>query len=195
MHREPSDEELVQRCLHDDRDAWETLVLRYGRLVYGLGARAGLSPDDSADLFQTVFLTAYRNLHLLDRPESLQFWLSTIARREAWQAKRKLARERGPAAAGWTMDPDLAGGTAEIPSPLPAADEEMERTERLFLLERGMERLSARCRRLLDYLFFKEPAPSYQEAARALGIPLGSVGPSRARCLKKLKSILGELGF
>lgn len=151
--------------------------------------RAGLSTDDSADVFQTVFLTAYRNLHLLDRPESLSFWLATISRREAWQTRRRLARV---AVAG---SADAADPLQAAASPSPLADEEVERAERTALVHRGLGQIDERCRKLLEILFFQEPALSYEDVARQLGVPLGSIGPTRSRCLEKLRKALHALGF
>jgi RNA polymerase sigma factor (sigma-70 family) len=184
---EPTDAELVRRCLEEDREAWEILVRRYGKLVYGLAMRAGLSADDSADVFQMVLVTAYRNLHLLDRPESLSFWLATITRREAWQTRRRLARM---AVAG---SEEGADPLESIASTAPLADEEVERAQRAAALHRGLDRIDERCRTLLQTLFFKEPVLSYEEAARQLGVPLGSVGPTRSRCLEKLRKALQGL--
>ena len=192
---EVPDSELVRRCLQSDERAWEVLVRRYGRLVYGLAYRSGLSRADCEDVMQTVFLKACRNLKLLDQPDSLGFWLTSIARREASKAKQRLARPgrgRGRADPG-TVIP--AEALPEVASPAPLPDEELERTERLFLIHRGLERLDERCRRLLDELFFRERPPSYEDAGAALGVPLGSVGPTRSRCLEKLGRILRRLGF
>lgn len=183
------DDELVRRCLEKDREAWEALVTRYGKLVYALAMRSGLSSDDSADVFQMVFVTAYRNLHLLDRPESLPFWLSTIARREAWQVSRKLSRRVEP------RPSDASQPLPEVASPTPLPDEEVERVERVGLVHRGLDLLDERCRSLLQLLFFQEPSMSYEEASRTLGLPLGSIGPTRARCLEKLKRSLAKVGF
>jgi RNA polymerase sigma factor (sigma-70 family) len=183
------DDELVRLCLQDDREAWETLVRRYGRIVYGLAVKTGLAPDDAADVFQTVFLSAYRNLHLLDRPESLSFWLATITRREAWHARRKLARSVTISSG------DAANPLDAAAAPAPLADEELERAQRTALLHRALEGMGERCRGLLEMLFFTEPAPSYEDAARSLGVPLGSIGPTRARCLAKLRKALEGLGF
>lgn len=197
---ELSDEELVKRCLRDDRASWEALVRRYGSLVYAIAVRSGLPAEDASDVFQTVFVTAWRNLDLLERPSSVRFWLSTIARREAWRARAALVPEaadvpavaavRGPGSA-------LAGAheSLEVASPGPGADEDVERLERAHLLHRALERVGGRCRRLMELLFFHEPPLGYREAARQLGLPLGSLGPTRARCLDKLKRALDELGF
>ncbi len=76
-----------------------------------------------------------------------------------------------------------------------SADESIERTEQRFQVERGLEQLDDRCRRLLTMLFFSDPAPSYDDIAEQLGMSAGSVGPTRARCLAKLKRILRGMGF
>ena len=182
--RRLSDAEVVDGCLGGDRRCWEALVRRYGRLVYRIASQAGLAPDDAADVFQTVFFAAFRNLHLIDRPASLRFWLKTTAQREAWQAKRRLARyDRG-------TGPEGAGQAADA---APAADGELERAERVFLLERALELLDERCRRLLDHLFFEVRTASYEEIGRALRMPIGSIGPTRGRCLEKLRRALAAM--
>lgn len=181
---EPSDEELVRRCLAGERKAWNAFVGRFGPLVYGVALRTGLRADDAADVFQTVFAAAWRNLHVLQRPGSVSFWLARIARREAWHASRLLR----PAAA--EVDTAPAATPAEA---LP--DAELERAEQALLVQRALGQLDARCGRLLRILFFEEQTRSYDEVARELGMPLGSLGPTRGRCLEKLRRALQELGF
>jgi RNA polymerase sigma factor (sigma-70 family) len=180
-----STEELIRACLENDRDAWESFVRQYGRLVYGIAWRAGLSREEAADVFQTVFAAAYRNLDRLENPEKLPGWLAMIARREAWRAAR-VAR------AGAPLESIANPHDATYPPP---ADARLDREERLLLLHEAMERLDGRCRRLLTLLFFREPPPSYAEAATELGMPLGSLGPTRARCLEKLRSDLERQGL
>ena len=188
--RELSDEDLVLACLEGDAGAWTTLVHRYGKLVYGIALRAGLPPEDSADVMQTVFLTTVRNLHLLKRPASLRFWLSMIARREAWQAKRRITNPLlGTVQAGEGKE------GLEIAASEPPPDEELVRLERLFLVHQALDRLDERCRQLLEMLFFRNPPLSYQDTARELGTSEGSIGPTRARCFEKLRKALRDLGF
>ena len=176
-------------CLEGDAEAWTTLVHRYGKLVYGIALRAGLPAEDSADVTQTVFLTTFRNLHLLERPASLRFWLSMIARREAWQAKRRCTSPLlGAIQTG-------EGKEMEIAASEPLPDEELVRLESLFLVHRALDRMDERCRRLLEMLFFRNPPLSYEDTARELGTPEGSIGPTRARCFEKLRKALRELGF
>jgi len=76
-----------------------------------------------------------------------------------------------------------------------SADDSIEQTEQRFLVERGLEQLDDRCRRLLTLLFFSDPAPSYDEIGDRLGMSAGSIGPTRGRCLEKLRRILGRMGF
>jgi len=189
------DAALVRRCLAGDARAWETLVRRYARLVQGIAFRSGLSRADCEDVMQTVFLKACRGLELLDRPGSVGFWLGTIARREAWKAKQRLARPgrgRGRADAGAEVPAEVL---PELPSPGPLPDEELERTERLAIVHRALEELDGRCQSLLQELFFRSPLPSYDEAAESLGTPRGSLGPMRQRCLERLGRRLRRLGF
>jgi DNA-directed RNA polymerase specialized sigma24 family protein len=82
-----------------------------------------------------------------------------------------------------------------LPSGASYADESVEAAERAALVVHAVERMDARCRQLLEILFWESPAPSYDEAATRLGMPLGSLGPTRGRCLEKLRAVLSELGF
>lgn len=186
-----SDEALAQACLDGDRGAWEALVGRYGRLVHGIATRSGLNPDEGEDVHQIVFVQVYRGLGLLDHPGAIRSWIATIARREAWRAARGRRRALDPEARAVVPD-DAAAILHAGPR---AADDPLERVERAFLVERGLERLDDRCRRLLRMLFYEEPTPSYEETAERLDVPLGSVGPTRARCLDKLRRLLEEAGF
>src|SRR5688572_12958802 len=117
---ELSDEEVVRACLQGDAKAWSVLVRRYDKLVYNIALRSGLFVDDAADVSQIVFVTIYRNLHLLERAASLSSWISMIARREAWRAKRRLTSS--PIAS----DPATMESADETAAPDPLPDEEVE---------------------------------------------------------------------
>lgn len=171
----------MEACLRGDESAWSALVERYAGLVHGLARRAGLDPEDAADAAQEVFVIAWRNLGLLDRPGAVGGWLATIARREAWRIKRRRDRERGD---------ELSAGDAAEPA---RVEGEMLAAERRHWLERGIARLGERCGDLLDLLFLRRPAASYEEVSEALGMPIGSIGPTRARCLEKLREVLTDL--
>jgi len=188
---ELSDRELVRACRQGDRGAWERLVRRYARLVHGIAHRAGLPADEAADHVQSVFTVAYRSLPLLDSPGALSGWLATIARREAWRRNRKRRREREREETA-VEDPSTRDDL--VPS-TERPDEALERAERAFLVERGIDHLDDRCRTLLRMLFYENPVPSYEEVAQRLDVPVGSVGPTRGRCLEKLRRALEASGF
>jgi RNA polymerase sigma factor (sigma-70 family) len=143
-----------------------------------------------ADAFQDVFTIVWRNLDLLSEPAALPGWISTIARREAWRTARRRSRtaeqERRVAA-----DPAGSG----LPWQSPPADDASERAERAALVRHAVDRLDGRCRDMLTMLFWEEPTPPYDEVAERLGMPLGSLGPTRGRCLEKLRERLEEGGF
>ena len=181
---------LIERCLAGDEAAWEALVRRYANLVYGISARVGLGADEAADAFQAVFVIVWRSLELLKEPQAFPGWLATIARREALRTARGRDR-RQRRAERMTADP-----TAHVlPSSASRADEAVEGAERAALVGHAVERMDARCRELLRMLFWETPSPSYEEAATRLGMPLGSLGPTRGRCIEKLRAALSELGF
>jgi DNA-directed RNA polymerase specialized sigma24 family protein len=94
---------------------------------------------------------------LLDHPEAFAGWLSTITRRESWRFKRR-------------AEPGAETTWASIEESSMSADESIERTEQRFQVERGLEQLDDRCRRLLTMLFFSDPAPSYDDIAEQLGM-------------------------
>jgi RNA polymerase sigma factor (sigma-70 family) len=133
-----------------------------------------------------VFTIVWRNIELLEEPRALAGWISTIARREAWRAARRRAWE-SQRVEHMGADP---GGEA-LPSQPPTAEEELERAERAALLQHAVGRLDERCREMLTMLFWENPTPSYER----LDMPLGSLGPTRGRCLEKLRQRLEEVGF
>jgi RNA polymerase sigma factor (sigma-70 family) len=184
------DPALIARCIEGDEAAWETLVRRYANLVYAIAHRAGLAEDEAADVFQTVFVIVWRSLDLLSEPQAFPGWLATIARRESWRVSRGRARR------ATTVERAASDPSATVLPLRPArADEVLESVERAALVQHAVEGLDERCRELLTVLFWETPAPSYDEVAERLGMPLGSLGPTRGRCLEKLRGRLAELGF
>jgi len=181
---------LIARCLEGEEGAWDVLVRRYANLVYAIASRSGLSDDEVADTFQAVFVIVWRNLDLLDEPQAFPGWLATIARRETWRVARGRAR-RAERAERMAADP----AADVLPSEPVRADEAIERAEGAALVQHAVEALDERCREMLTLLFWETPTPSYEEIADRLGIPLGSLGPTRGRCLEKLRLRLSETGF
>lgn len=186
-YSELPDEELVVACRTGDDNAWDTLVERYERLVYTIPARYGLTPSEIDDVFQSVWLSLLKNLEKLREPDRVSAWLVTTARRECWERRRGADYERTVTTDLDTLLMDREGN--ELPP------EEVVATYGQYQsLQQGMENLGDRCRRLLQLLYYDTRVPSYADVAEILDMPIGSIGPMRARCLKKLRGILNGLG-
>ena len=176
-----SDPGLVRACLDGDQRAWEELVDRYGRLVYANHRRMGFSEADADDSFQSVFAPLLRHLPNLRDRTRLSAWLITTTRRERWRFGRTAPRQD---------DLDNA-----LPDDAEAPLAEIERGEREQAVRQAMRRLDGRFRDLLTALFLEPAAPAYEAIGARLGMPVGSIGPTRARCLRKLETLLREEGI
>jgi RNA polymerase sigma factor (sigma-70 family) len=179
------DADLVRRCLDGDRVAWADLLGRYGDLVHSLLRRAGLDAAAAADGFQEVSVLLWKGLARLRSADRLLPWIATTTRRVAWRArKRSKARDLRQAAAARTeQDP------ADSPSDALVALEEEQ------AVRQALAALGERCRRLLSALYFQVSDGGYDEVAERLGIPRGSIGPTRQRCLEGLRRELVALGL
>jgi RNA polymerase sigma factor (sigma-70 family) len=178
MPRYRSDPNLVQACLDGKQSAWDELVERYGRLVYSIARDCGLAETDAEDAFQNVFLVLHRRLETLRDQTKLTSWLITTTRRECWRVARRSRR---------TSEHDLLE--------IDAAEAERTREwEQAQDVREALERLGGRCEELLTALFLDPRQPNYEQIAARLGMPLGSIGPTRARCFQKLEQILRDLG-
>ena len=185
-YSELPDEELVVACRSGDDSAWDVLVERYERLVYTVPSRYGITPTEIDDVFQSVWLSLLKNLDKLREPDRVSAWLVTTARRECWERRRGADYERTVTTDFDTLLLDREGN--ELPP------EEVVTTYRQYqTLQQGMESLGDRCRRLLQLLYYDTSVPSYADVAETLDMPIGSIGPMRARCLKKLRGILNNL--
>ncbi len=181
-----TDSQLVFACRRGDQLAWEKLIRRYQRLIYAIPLRAGLNEDQAAEIFQEVFTTFFQKLNDIEEPERLQAWLVTTARRKTW---RTIAKAQGRMrldgeAIEWTTEADAVRDEAPLP------DEQLLLLEEQHLIRTAVSMLDERCRKLVQMLFYSAHPPSYAEIAASLGIPEGSIGPTRARCLGKLLRIL-----
>jgi RNA polymerase sigma factor (sigma-70 family) len=183
-----SDSELIAACRRGDPTAWETLVLRYQRLIYTIPIRAGLDEEYAADVFQHVFVTLHQQLAKIDNPDRIRAWLVTTARRETLRLLPKHAASRVHAS---TDDETVQA----MPDDLPLPPEVLQGLEEQHMVRAALEQLEEPCRKLLTLLFYHEPPPPYTEIAAALGTSPGSIGPNRARCLEKLRAGLAESGF
>ena len=165
-----------------DRAAWDALVERFTGLVWSVARSFRLSDEDAADVVQTTWLRLLDHLDRIDDPQRLGSWLATTARHESLHTLRRSSREPVVDVVQ-IMDP--------LPDPRPPVDHEILRQERDTALWELFERLSDGCRRLLRVMI-ATPPPSYADIAAALDMPVGSIGPTRARCLTALRTLVVE---
>ena len=184
---EPTDKQLLLACRRGDEAAWEALVRRYQRLIYVIPQRAGLDSDAAAEVFQEVFTTLLEKLDQIEQPERLHAWLVTTARRKTWRVilQQRTLRQRSP-------DESSEGDDemSVLPDNAPLPDESLAKLEEQHRVRTAMAALDDRCRKLLTLLYYETEPPSYAAIAAELGTSEGSVGPTRARCLKKLLTLL-----
>jgi RNA polymerase sigma factor (sigma-70 family) len=184
---QPTDKELLIACRNGDQASWEALVNRYQRLIYAIPRRAGLDEEQARDVFQEVFVTFFQKLDDISEPDRLHAWLVTTARRKTWRLLMKeRSFRRGGAADDGTDDATLA----MIPDKTPLPDETMVRLEEQHRIRQAFSGLDERCQKLLSLLYYQREPPSYAEIAEEFGTSEGSIGPTRARCLKKLLRLL-----
>lgn len=179
-----SDRDLIQRCRQGSVGAWQQVLNRYERLVFSVPLRYGLSQDDAADVTQYTFTVLVQNMDDLADDSRLGAYLSTVARRNTWRLLERTRRE---------IPSEHLEGTslAENAVLLGKSDaHSIEHWELADWLDQGLSQVSERCRKLLTALYFEPTLSSYAEVAEHFGMPLGSVGPTRARCLKRLKRVL-----
>ena len=182
-----SDLQLVLDCRRGDQLAWEKLIRRYQRLIYTIPLRAGLDEDQAAEIFQDVFTTLFQKLNDIEEPERLQAWLVTTARRKTWRMISNAERKR---LVNLSVDQSTEDDDLFLKDETPLPDEQLVMLEEQHRIRLAVSSLDERCRTLVELLFYRSEPPSYQEIAAALGIPEGSVGPTRARCLGKLLRLL-----
>lgn len=178
-----SDQDLIRACRKGDTNAWRKLLKKYERLVFSIPLNHGLSRDDAADISQLTFTILIQSLDKLPEDSRLGSWLATVSRRHTWRLLERNRRESTNAYA------DLAESAALLSENGADFTEYGELTE---WLDQGLSRISERCRELLLMLYFQPEKPSYAEVAARMGTPVGSVGPTRARCLGQLKQALDE---
>jgi RNA polymerase sigma factor (sigma-70 family) len=185
------DEQLVEGCRRGDEGAWEALVRRYQRLVYAVPRRAGLDEDAAAEVFQEVFATLLESIDSIEQPGRLHAWLVTTAKRKTWRAVGRAKAARQFASDDESGEGEMYGVADEQMLP----DEALAQLERQHIVRAALGELDERCRSLIEMLFYRAETPPYSEIAAALGASEGSIGPTRARCLKKLLRLLDKAGL
>ncbi|MFV0461444.1 MAG: RNA polymerase sigma factor [Actinomycetales bacterium] len=169
---------LVIAAGDGDQVAWNTIVERFGKLVYGVSRGFRLAPSDAADVTQVVWLRLAENISRLEHPERLGGWLITTTRRECMAVLRTRSK----------FEP-LEVDYDAMPSTAPGPAEQAIRRETIAEVATAFTLISQRCQELLRRLV-ANPGESYQELTRHLGMPIGSIGPTRMRCLSKLRAAL-----
>jgi len=183
---QPTDKELLISCRRGDESSWQALVDRYQRLMYAIPRRAGLNEDQASEVFQEVFVTLFEKMNEINEPDRLHAWLVTTARRKTW---RLLSKERSSRSTRMG-DGDAGDEALAVVDDALLPDETLVRLEEQHRIRTALTELDPRCRELLTLLYYQPEPPPYSEIAAALGTPEGSIGPTRARCLKKLMKLL-----
>jgi RNA polymerase sigma factor (sigma-70 family) len=176
---------LVSRAATGDQDAWNEIVERYAPLVYAICRRYRLSDRDIEDVGQQVWALLAQHTGRLREPATLPGWLATTTARECLRTRRT-AQRSGPLA-GWQEEQARFADDAAI-------DVEILAAERDAALRAAVAELPPRGRHLLAMLMH-DPPYSYQEISAKLGIPVGSIGPLRARCMDRLRRSTGLAPF
>lgn len=174
--------ELWKGVLAKDPECWSELVHQLEPLVYAIARKTGLSATESDDCAQETWLALFRTRRNIRDPNKIPSWLAKAVSRRAARTAKTREKDLGVSAAT-----DHAATTA-----LP--DEELERFETAALVRIAVDSLEPRCRRLLHALYFAPEDKKYSDIARDLGVPLNSFGPTRSRCLRKLRTILEGMG-
>jgi RNA polymerase sigma factor (sigma-70 family) len=178
---------LVERCKRQDSEAWGHLVQRFQSLVYSIARRYRLNDEDASDVFITTFQALLRSMDRIESAQTLPKWLSVTASRECLRIKRIQGRTFNPEDQGFTLDDVVADEEASAESNALAAIESDE-------LRSAILAMAEKCRKLLTLLYIEEDV-SYQEISEQLAMPVGAIGPTRARCLSKLRRDLQSSGF
>jgi len=170
--------DLVLRARKGDSDAWDALVERFAPLIWSICRRYSLGRADADDVGQFVWLRLVDQLEAVHDPAALPGWLATTTQRECIRASRAGRHQQ---ALGYELDvegiPDEQARTVE---------QEVLRAERHTALRQAFTRLPPPCQRLIAVLLEDPPVP-YTEISARLGVPVGSIGPSRGRCVEKLR--------
>ncbi len=180
-----TDAELIKQCRRGDEAAWSELVERFQRLIITIPRRAGLSEEQSADVFQEVFLTLFEKLDEIEQPEKIRAWLVTTAKFKTWGIIRGGKNIYSPA-----TDEEMTTEMANLPDAAPLADAQLIELEQQHQIRAALNELEEKCRAILSMIYLRDTAASYAEVAAAIGVGETSISPLRARCLKKLAKVL-----
>jgi RNA polymerase sigma factor (sigma-70 family) len=166
--------------------AWAELVSRFNGMIAATGRRYRLDPADVAEVQQATWLLLLENLHRIEQPERIGGWLATTARRESLQVLRRASRYQ------WRAGEILA----EMPDRrLPEPDARPIAAERDLVVRAAWDRLKPRCQELLSLLITDDDRLGYRDLSKLLQMPVGSIGPTRGRCVEHLRRLVEEEGM
>jgi RNA polymerase sigma factor (sigma-70 family) len=177
---------LLARARAGDQAAWNTIVEQYTGLLWSVARAYRLDTATAGDAIQTTWLRLVEHLDRIQDPERLGGWLATTVRRECLQVLRRNTRER--------IAPGGDAGLDAVDTEAQPLDAALLASERDAALWTAFREIPDRCQRLLRVLM-ATPPPSYEHVAAALDIPIGSIGPTRARCLSRLRALLEPTGL
>jgi RNA polymerase sigma factor (sigma-70 family) len=176
-------ERSVNGAMFGDSAAWDDLVDRFSGLIWAIARGQGLSPTDAAEVSQTTWLRLAEHISEITEPVRVGAWLATTARREANRIARLSARYV-------LVDPweyfDESTGEEELGS-------ELLVRERDLVIQHALALLPARCRELLTALVVADPPLSYKQLSEGAEMAIGSIGPTRARCLEHLRELIASV--
>jgi RNA polymerase sigma factor (sigma-70 family) len=179
--------DLLSRAAAGDQRAWDALVERFGSLLWSICRAHRLDDADAADVFQLTWLRLLEHLDSIHEPERLAGWLATTCRRECLSLLRRTRRSL-------PVDDTVFDRLPDSGPPTDSAAVQADRDARLW---RAFGRLQDRCQEILRVLMLEpdDGRASYEVAAQTLGMPVGSLGPTRARCLEKLGKLVAAEGI
>lgn len=175
---------LVRAAAAGDQDAWHALVARHSGSLRVIARAHRLSGADTEDVVQTTWLRFVEHLPRITSPASVQAWLATTARRECLRVLREGAR----------CPPSDELPEAPLQRDAPAVDARLLEAERDEALRQAVRLLPTRDQALLG-LLVADPPLTYEQIGTAMDMPTGSIGPTRARCLSRLRRETGRLGL
>jgi RNA polymerase sigma factor (sigma-70 family) len=178
--------DIVRQAAGGDQEAWNAMIEQYSALLWSVVRGFRLGEHQSRDVVQTTWLRLVEHIDRLQDPGRVGAWLATTARRECLRVLGRSNRNMLIADTGMVLD--------GIPADVADVDSGMLARERDDEVQVALQTLPQRCQDLLQLLML-EPAPSYEEISAALDMPVGSIGPTRGRCLRRLQQLLGPDGI
>ncbi len=182
--------ELLQAASEGDEEAWQALVERYSNAISAVTRAHRLDAADAKDVHQTTWLRLIEHSSRIREPNRLGAWLVTTARNECLRVIRN-ARRQIP------VGDELYSMAQWQQTPISSIEDDVLVAERNAAVNQAVATLPRNHRSLIQ-LLMADPAPSYEEVSAILRIPIGSIGPTRGRCLAKLRTrlaateVLGE---